>query len=108
MIRRQIALELGLVVPPIRIRDNMQLGPSAYVIKIKGIEAGRGELMPGSLPGDGLRAPSRNGSPGIETREPAFGLPALWIPEEAGAKKRSWRAIPWSIRPRSSRRTLRR
>src|SRR5690606_30543479 len=47
MIRRQIAIELGLVVPPIRIRDNMQLGPNAYVIKIKGIEVGRGELMPG-------------------------------------------------------------
>src|SRR5690606_3216540 len=80
MIRRQIALELGMVVPPIRIRDNMQLAPSAYVIKIKGIEAGRGELMPGHyLAMDPGTVTQR--IPGIETREPAFGLPALWIEE---------------------------
>jgi len=81
MIRRQIALELGLVVPPIRIRDNMQLKPSEYVIKIRGVEVGRGELMvdyylamnPGT---------AKEKIEGIETREPAFGLPAIWIPPE--------------------------
>ncbi|MFS8573036.1 MAG: flagellar biosynthesis protein FlhA, partial [Clostridia bacterium] len=82
MIRRQIAIELGLVVPPIRIRDNMQLGPNAYVIKIKGIEVGRGELMPGHYLAMESGPVSKRVS-GIETREPAFGLPALWIPEEA-------------------------
>ncbi len=81
MIRRQMALELGLVVPPIRIRDNMQLSPNAYSIKVKGIEVGRGELLPNHY----LAMDSGTASQkveGIETREPAFGLPALWIPEE--------------------------
>jgi len=81
MIRRQVAIELGLVVPPIRIRDNMQLGPNAYVIKIKGIEMGRGELMPGHYLAMDSGAVTKRIS-GIETREPAFGLPALWISEE--------------------------
>ncbi|NPV92034.1 MAG: flagellar biosynthesis protein FlhA [Firmicutes bacterium] len=78
MIRRQCAMELGLVVPPIRLRDNMQLKPSAYVIKIKGVPVAQGELLidqylamsPGTDEAD---------IPGIETREPAFGLPARWI-----------------------------
>jgi len=80
MIRRQCALELGLVVPVIRIRDNIQLRPNEYVIKIKGNTVARGELLlnhylamsPG-IDDDGVI--------GIETMEPAFGLPALWIDE---------------------------
>ena len=80
LIRKQIALELGLVVPPIRIRDNMQLAPNKYVIKLKGVPLVEGELMLDYFlamnPGD---APIIEG---IETREPAFGLPALWISEE--------------------------
>lgn len=80
MIRRQIALELGLVVPPIRIRDNMQLGPSAYSIKIKGIEVASGELMPGHYLAMDSGAVTKKVQ-GISTREPAFGLPALWIDE---------------------------
>lgn len=80
MIRRQCALELGLVVPVIRIRDNIQLKPNEYVIKIKGNVVGGGELLlnhylamsPG-VDDDSIT--------GIETREPAFGLPALWIDE---------------------------
>ncbi|WP_298592537.1 flagellar biosynthesis protein FlhA [uncultured Mitsuokella sp.] len=80
MIRRQCALELGLVVPTIRIRDNIQIKPNAYIIKLKGIEIARGELML-----DHYLA-MNSGTvfeevPGIETQEPAFGLPALWIPE---------------------------
>jgi len=77
-IRKQIATDLGIVVPPIRIRDQLRLEPNRYVIKIKGIEVARGELMPDHLLAidSGLvSAPV----PGIETREPAFGLPALWI-----------------------------
>lgn len=80
MIRRQCALELGLVVPVIRIRDNIQLKPNEYVIKIKGNAVGGGELLLNHYlamsPGyeDDLVT-------GIETTEPAFGLPAQWIDE---------------------------
>lgn len=80
MIRRQCALELGLVVPVIRIRDNIQLKPNEYVIKIKGNVVGGGELLLNHYlamsPGMG-----DDSITGIETREPAFGLPALWIDE---------------------------
>ncbi|AJS59153.1 flagellar biosynthesis protein FlhA [Paenibacillus sp. IHBB 10380] len=80
MIRRQCALELGLVVPVIRIRDNIQLKPNEYVIKIKGNAVGGGELLLNHYlamsPGYEDESIS-----GIETLEPAFGLPALWIDE---------------------------
>lgn len=80
MIRRQCALELGLVVPTIRIRDNIQIKPNAYIIKLKGMEIARGELMLDHfLAMDSGTVFDR--IPGIETVEPAFGLPALWIPE---------------------------
>lgn len=80
MIRRQCALEMGIIVPVIRLRDNIQLRPNEYVIKIKGIEVASGELMfdnylamnPGTADGD---------LEGIKTTEPAFGLPAVWINE---------------------------
>ncbi|MGL6014945.1 MAG: flagellar biosynthesis protein FlhA [Selenomonadaceae bacterium] len=80
MIRRQCALELGLVVPTIRIRDNIQIKPNAYIIKLKGIEIAKGELLL-----DHFLA-MNSGTvfeeiQGIETVEPAFGLPALWISE---------------------------
>ena len=82
MIRRQCALELGLVVPTIRIRDNIQIKPNAYIIKLKGVEIAKGELLL-----DHFLA-MNSGTvfeeiQGIETIEPAFGLPALWIPEAA-------------------------
>jgi flagellar biosynthesis protein FlhA len=80
LIRRQCALELGVVVPVIRIRDNIQLRPNEYIIKIKGNTVARGELLlnhylamsPG-IDDDSIS--------GIETTEPAFGLPAIWIDE---------------------------
>jgi flagellar biosynthesis protein FlhA len=81
MIRRQIALELGFIVPVIRIRDNIQLKPNEYVIKIKGSRVAQGELLLDHYlamsPGIG-----DDSITGIETVEPAFGLPALWISEE--------------------------
>lgn len=80
MIRRQCALELGLVVPTIRIRDNIQLRPNAYLVKLRGVEVAKGELMLDHY----LAMNSGNVAEellGIETVEPAFGLPALWIPE---------------------------
>lgn len=80
LIRRQTALELGMVLPPIRIRDNMQLEPTTYVIKIKGIDIAKGEIIPNYyLAMDpGIVAQPLDG---IATIEPAFGLPALWITE---------------------------
>ncbi|MDD2421430.1 MAG: flagellar biosynthesis protein FlhA [Heliobacteriaceae bacterium] len=78
MIRRQCALELGLVVPPIRLRDNMQLKPNAYAIKIKGVEVASGELLIDHYLA--MASGVDDGSiPGIDTTEPAFGLPAKWI-----------------------------
>ncbi|MDD3297324.1 MAG: flagellar biosynthesis protein FlhA [Firmicutes bacterium] len=80
MIRRQIALELGMVVPIIRLRDNIQLNPSQYRIKIKGIEVSEGELvMDGFLAMDPGTADGE--IEGTDTTEPAFGLPAKWIKE---------------------------
>lgn len=85
MIRRQCALDLGIVVPVIRLRDNIQLKPNEYVIKIKGTEVANGEIMfdnylamnPGTAEGD---------LEGIKTVEPAFGLPAVWITESQREK----------------------
>ena len=77
--RRRKAAELGMLIKPIRIRDNLQLPPNAYVIKLKGNEVARGELRPAYL-----LALNPEGSPpeelgGIATREPTFDLPAVWI-----------------------------
>ena len=82
MIRRHAARELGIVVPPIRVRDNLQLKPSEYIVKIYGLEVARSEIMvarllamnPGTATGE---------IEGVETTEPAFNLPALWIAESA-------------------------
>jgi flagellar biosynthesis protein FlhA len=86
-LRRAIAAEIGFVLPPVRIQDNMQLPADTYSVRIKEIEAGRGELRPLKLlamdPSGGVPD-----MPGERTSEPAFGLPALWIDpslrEEAG------------------------
>mgnify|MGYP001070909755 CR=1 FL=1 len=83
MIWDQVALDLGLVVPPIRIRDNIGLAPDEYVVKLKGTPVSRWQVKPDhclamdSGAGDGKG--ERVG--GIPTVEPAFGLPAAWIPE---------------------------
>ncbi len=77
-IRRQIALDMGLVVPPVHITDNLQLGAKEYSILLKGVEIARGELFQEHLlainPGT-----AREELSGVVTREPAFGLPARWI-----------------------------
>lgn len=77
MIRRQCALEMGVVIPPIRIRDNMQLSPNSYIIKLKGTPMAKGEIMMNHY----LAMGAEGELPGIKTREPAFGLPAIWISE---------------------------
>src|SRR5690625_6983428 len=80
MIRRQLAVELGVVIPVVRIRDNIQLNPNEYRLKIKGIEVAKDELL---LDHYLAMTPDLDDDiEGIETREPAFGLPAKWISEE--------------------------
>ncbi len=80
MIRRQVALDLGLVVPPIRIRDNMQLGSESYALKIRGTEVAKGQLMAGRFLAINSSG-SKDALPGTATKEPTFGLPAVWIEE---------------------------
>ncbi len=77
-IRKNIALELGVIIPPIRIRDNIQLKSNEYVFKIYGIEANRGEIMMDYYLT--LNPDDRIVLNGIDTIEPTFGLPAKWIP----------------------------
>lgn len=81
MIRRQLAIELGIIIPVVRIRDNIQLEPNEYRLKVKGNEVARGELlvdhylaMTPDIEDDSIE--------GINTKEPAFGLPAKWISED--------------------------
>ncbi len=81
LIRRQIAVDLGFILPLIRIRDNLQLRPGEYVIKLKGVQVGSGELMVGyylAIESDLVKEKVK----GISTTDPAFGLPALWVTEE--------------------------
>ncbi len=82
-LRRQFAESMGFVVPPIHIRDNLQLRPNEYAIMLKGVEVAKADVLPGHLlaidPGTGQRGLVQ----GIATKEPAFGLPALWVPEDA-------------------------
>jgi len=80
-IRRQIAGETGIVVPPVRVADNLQLAPRRYRILVKGVEAASGELYPERL----LAINSGTSTvqlDGVQTREPAFGLPATWVTTE--------------------------
>jgi flagellar biosynthesis protein FlhA len=79
-LRRQLASEMGFVMPAVRIQDNMQLPSFGYVIRVKEIAAGRGEVRPNHLlvmdpRGDAISLP------GEQTREPTFGLPAMWVDE---------------------------
>src|SRR6185295_10408005 len=79
-LRKQMARELGFVIPAVRIQDNMQLPANTYVIKVKEIEAARGDIRPDML----LVMNPAGGKitlPGEETTEPTFGLPAMWIGE---------------------------
>ena len=80
-IRRQFATEMGLIIPPLHVRDNLQIKPDEYVLVLKGIEITRGELMMGYLLAMDSGAAKRE-IEGIPTTEPAFQLPALWISED--------------------------
>jgi flagellar biosynthesis protein FlhA len=85
VIRRQIAAELGMVISPVRIHDDVQLDSHEYVVKVRGSEVARGRLLPGHQlamdPGDAVGQ-----LPGVPTTEPAFGLPAVWIADAARAE----------------------
>lgn len=84
-IRRQIASEMGMVLPIVRVRDNLRLSPNEYLIKIRGEEVARGELMLErqlAIPG----SQSEGKLTGVKTQEPAFGLPALWITDADKAR----------------------
>lgn len=84
-VRRQIALDLGFIVPPIRIRDNLQIGQNEYIILIKGAKIAKGEVMPGKylvMNPEG----SMDKIEGIPTKEPTFGLEARWVDENEKQK----------------------
>ncbi|MBO9569971.1 MAG: flagellar biosynthesis protein FlhA [Cellulomonas iranensis] len=78
-LRHKVALDLGIVVPPVRTRDSVDLPPSTYVVRVAGVEVGRGQAPPGRVLalGDDLAA-----LPGTAVSEPVFGLPGKWVPAE--------------------------
>src|SRR5262249_7851870 len=78
IIRKQLAFELGIVVPPVRIRDNIQLAATEYTIRLRGARLARGELMPKQVLAVDMPGRSR-GIDGVTTVEPSFGLRAVWI-----------------------------
>jgi flagellar biosynthesis protein FlhA len=78
-LRRKTALDLGVVLPPVRTRDGAMLAPGTYEIRIGGISVAKGEAPPGHLLAIG---DSMDGLPGRRTTEPVFGLPAVWVPVE--------------------------
>ena len=80
-LRKQFATDWGLIIPSVRIKDNLELKPGGYSVKLKGIEIAKGELMPDHFlamdPGTVIGEVD-----GVETKEPVFGLPALWVTED--------------------------
>ncbi len=81
MFRKQFAEEMGIVVPSVHLKDSAAINPNQYVINLKGEEVARGDILVGyylAIPS----GPMDNSVPGIETKEPAFGLPAKWVTEE--------------------------
>ena len=81
LIRRQVAIDLGIIVPPIRIRDNMQAGANDYIVKIKGQTVARGVTYPDQFLAMDNGETAGPIAGGTLTTEPAFGLPAYWITE---------------------------
>ena len=98
MLRREFATELGLVVPPIRIRDNLQLEPNSYAVKIEGTRVAAGELMVGMYMALNTAAKGEE-LQGIATTEPSFGLPAVWIGD---AQKERAEALGYTVVDTSS------
>ncbi|MET0687429.1 MAG: flagellar biosynthesis protein FlhA [Solirubrobacteraceae bacterium] len=92
-IRRQIASEMGMVIPPVRIRDDVALDSHEYVMRVRGTEVARGGIMAGHQlamdPGDAMGELA-----GVPTTEPAFGLPAVWVAEPTRAEAE---ALGWTV-----------
>ena len=91
-LRKQLARDIGIIIPPIRLRDNLQLPPNGYSIKIKGQTVDKGELMPDSylaLGEEGMKPIE-----GIATTDPAYGLPGKWVTE---AKKEAAEAAGYTV-----------
>jgi flagellar biosynthesis protein FlhA len=91
-LRKQLARDIGIIIPPIRLRDNLQLPLNRYSIKIKGQVVGKGELMPDRYLALGEN--ERSQIDGIKTTDPTYGLPGLWITE---AKKESAEAAGYTV-----------
>jgi flagellar biosynthesis protein FlhA len=81
-LRRKVAMDLGIVVPPVRTRDVLELPPNTYAIRVHGVEVGRGTAPPGMVLVLGERPP---GIPGTATNDPVFGMEASWVPSEFAA-----------------------
>ncbi len=80
-LRRQFAEQMGFVLPPIHIRDNLQLRPNEYAALLKGVELAKSEVMPAHVLAIDPGTAQRGIIHGLPTKEPAFGLPAMWVPE---------------------------
>lgn len=93
ILRKQLAFELGVLVPPVRIRDNIQLGSQEYVVRMRGVRIAGGEVLPRYLLA--LDTGSTSGTPdGIATKDPSFGLRAVWVAPEQRA---SAEALGWNV-----------
>ena len=80
-LRKQFAETMGFLLPPIHIRDNLQLRPNEYAVMLKGVELSKSEVLPAHVLAIDPGTAQRGAIQGVATKEPAFGLPALWVPE---------------------------
>lgn len=81
-LRRQIAENMGFIIPPVHIRDNLRLRPNEYSIMLKGVELAKAEVVPSHVLAIDPGTAQKGAVHGIATKDPAFGLPALWVPEQ--------------------------
>ncbi|MDH4187248.1 MAG: flagellar biosynthesis protein FlhA, partial [Nitrospira sp.] len=82
-LRKQFAETMGFLLPPIHIRDNLQLRPNEYAVMLKGVELSKSDVLPGHVLAIDPGTAQRGVIQGVATKEPAFGLPAIWVPEAA-------------------------
>ncbi len=94
ILRKQLAFELGVLVPPVRVRDNIQLGSQEYVVRMRGVRVANGEILPRHLLA--LDTGATSGTPeGVQTKDPSFGLRAVWIvpDQRAAAETLGWNVV---------------
>ncbi len=93
ILRKQLAFEMGVLVPPVRVRDNIQLGSQEYVVRMRGVRVAGGEILPRHLLA--LDTGATTGTPdGLVTRDPSFGLRAVWIVAD---QRTSAEALGWNV-----------